>query len=531
MEPTRVFDLLSYQSDNYPCEKALCRKVNGEWKSYSIKEIIDIVNRLSAGLRKLGVGSGDKVAIVSGNRPEWNFADFAVQQLGAVSVPMYPTISTEDYKYIIGDAGVKVAFAENEDLYGKIKSAAEGFDFVGIYTFEKVAGASHWTEAEEAGRDADPAELEPLKAAVKAEDLLTLIYTSGTTGRPKGVMLTHDNIISNVTAVKEQLGMAAGEGRVLSFLPLSHIFERTGVYAYLYGGASIYYAESTEKIGDNLREIKPLAFDAVPRLLEKVYDKIIAKGYELTGIKKTLFFWAVNLGLRYEPNKNMGILYDLQLKLANKLIFNKWREALGGNIQSIISGASALQPRLARIFWAAGIPVREAYGLTETSPGITVTPAEPENVRIGTVGMAIKDVEIKIAEDGEILCKGPNIMKGYYNKPEMTAEAIDADGWFHTGDIGLILEGKYLKITDRKKSLFKTSGGKYIAPQVMENRFKESPFIEQIMVLGNNRKFPVRSSSPISIIWPAGASAMSFPATAPKSGLPGPKCSMFCPKK
>lgn len=490
MELKRAFDFLYYQQQQYPKTDALAAKVNGQWVKYSTQDVIDIANRLSLGLLKLGIGKDDKVAIISPNRPEWNFADFGIQQIGAVSVPMYPTITVEDYRYIFNDAGVKVVFVSDRALYEKVKKATEGMDIHSVYSFDKLPDVAHWTELEAMGKSEDLDRLESYKNAVKETDLLTLIYTSGTTGRPKGVMLSHKNVVSNTLAVSKNFThVPNGTSKALSFLPLCHIYERTGSYVYIYKGTSIYYAESMDTIAANLQEVKPDTFNTVPRLLEKVYDKIVSKGLELTGAKRKLFFWALDLGLKYDPAKNMGVAYNMQLALARKLIFSKWQAALGGNIKSIQSGAAALQPRLARVFWAAGIPVCEGYGLTETSPVISSTPAIPSEVRIGCVGKVIDGVQVKIAEDGEILCKGDNVMMGYYKQPELTAEVLK-DGWFHTGDVGELVEGKYLRITDRKKEMFKTSGGKYIAPQAMENKFKESLLIEQIMVVGEGRNFP-----------------------------------------
>lgn len=490
MELKRAFDFLYYQQQKYPKTDALAGKENGQWVKYSTQDVIDIANRISIGLLKLGIKQDDKVAIISPNRPEWNLADFGIQQIGAVSVPMYPTITVEDYRYIFNDAGVKVVFVSDKSLYDKVKQATEGMDIYAIYTFDKIPGIAHWTELEAMGKNEDVSQLDSHKAAVKETDLLTLIYTSGTTGRPKGVMLTHKNVVSNTLAVNKTFThVPDGTSKALSFLPLCHIYERTGSYVYIYKGTSIYYAENMDTIAANLQEVQPDTFNTVPRLLEKVYDKIVSKGLELTGTKRKLFFWALDLGLKYDPAKDMGFTYNMQLSIARKLIFSKWQAALGGNIKSIQSGAAALQPRLARVFWAAGIPICEGYGLTETSPVISSTPAIASEVRIGCVGKMIDGVQVRIAEDGEILCKGDNVMLGYYNQPEMTAEVIK-DGWFHTGDVGEIVEGKYLKITDRKKEMFKTSGGKYIAPQVMENKFKESLLIEQIIVVGEGRNFP-----------------------------------------
>ncbi len=489
---TRCFDFLHYQLQTYPNAKAFNYKVDGQWKSWSSQDAVDIVNRISLGLVKLGIKKDDKVAIVSTNRPEWNFIDFGIQQIGAISVPVYPTITIPEFNFIFDHSETMIIFVETEDLYKKVVEATKSLSNVrAIFTFNKMTFAKHWTEVEELGRKENVASLDAHRAAVKPEDLLTLIYTSGTTGRPKGVMLTHSNIVSNALAVRRAVPQLTDrDTRTLSFLPLCHIFERTALHFFTYIGASIFYAENMEKIAENIRETKPNVFTTVPRLLEKVYDKIYAKGAALTGAKKKLFFWALDLGLKYEPHLDMGFIYNLKLSIARKLIFSKWQEALGGQLKMIITGASALQPRLGRVFWAAGIPILEAYGLTETSPGISANRAEPHNTRIGTVGQILEGVTVKIAEDGEILCKGPNIMLGYYKDKEQTDQVIDKEGWFHTGDIGEFVDGKFLKITDRKKEMFKTSGGKYIAPQLMENKFKESFLIEQIMVTGENQKFP-----------------------------------------
>ena len=453
---------------------------------------MDIINDVALGLIEIGIKPNDKVAIISSNRPEWNFIDFAIQIIGAVSVPMYPTITVEDYAFIFKDSEVKIIFAENEDLLNKSREAAKGNDNIQeIFTFDQVSGAKFWTDVIDLGVGKDASVLEELKLNVKPDDLLTLIYTSGTTGRPKGVMLTHKNIISNIKALVRGKFFDLLDGdKALSFLPLCHIYERTDIYLYMYYGVSIYYAESMETIADNIKEVRPTMFATVPRLLEKVFDKIIAKGNELTGLKRSLFFGAVEFGLKYDPMVKLGLLDQIKLGFYRKLIFSKWKEALGGNIRLITSGSAALQPRLSRVFWAAGIPISEGYGLTETSPVISVSQVSPPDFRIGCVGTLLDCLELKIAEDGEICVKGDSIMPGYYNNPEATAEAIDAEGWFHTGDIGMMVEGKYLKITDRKKEIFKTSGGKYVAPQLVENKLKESIFIEQCMVVGEGQKFP-----------------------------------------
>ncbi|RZK43275.1 MAG: long-chain fatty acid--CoA ligase [Hymenobacter sp.] len=491
MDIRRSFDILTKQIASFPQPDALAAKINGQYEPLSSQQVQDQANLVSLGLLKLGLKKDDKVAIISMNRPEWLLADFGIAQIGATSVPMYPSITVEDYRYIFTDAGVRAVFVADKHLFAKVKEATAELDIPAenVFTFDKVAGARHFGELLDLGRQGRPADLEPLKAAVQPDDLLTLIYTSGTTGQPKGVMLSHENLLSNCRNSAAYVPVGTTD-KALSFLPLCHIFERMVAYLYMNHGVSIYYAESMETIADNLREVQPSIFTTVPRLLEKIYDKIVAKGHEQTGIKHKLFFWALDLGLKFDPQKNQGLVYNTELALANKLIFNKWREALGGKLRCIVSGGGALQPRLARVFWAAQIRVMEGYGLTETSPVIAVNGYEPENNAIGTVGPLIDNMEVKIAEDGEILTRSASVMKGYYNKPELTAKEIDADGWFHTGDIGEFVQGRFLKITDRKKEMFKTSGGKYIAPQVIENKLKEDPLVEQIMVVGADRKFP-----------------------------------------
>lgn len=485
MKPSRLFDLIPYQIATYDKEIALSKKENGEWKSFSSRDLKEIVDNLSLAFLKVGLKKDEKVAIISENCPEWNFIDFALQQIGAISVPVYPTITSSDFEYIFDHAEVKMIFVGDQTIFAKAKEVC-GERL--IYSFAQIDGAIYWEDFLAIGVNESIAELELLKEQVQPDDLLTIIYTSGTTGRPKGVMLSHSNVLSNVISIASIMTPPKGSSRVLSFLPLCHIYERTGSFCFMYLGFSIYYAESLETIGENMKEVKPHAFNTVPRLLEKVYDKIVAKGYELSGIKKQLFFWALNLGLEYDPGGKMGSWYDFQLKMANKLIFSKWREALGGEVLQINSGASALQPRLARVFWAAGIKVCEGYGLTETSPVVSASICTTEEMRIGWVGKIVNDVKVLIAEDGEILVKGPNVMQGYYREPGMSAEVLQ-NGWFHTGDIGE-LDGEFLKITDRKKEMFKTSGGKYIAPQLMENKFKESTLIDQLMVVGENRNYP-----------------------------------------
>jgi long-chain acyl-CoA synthetase len=489
MAITRVFDLLPYNLEKFPKADMLAFKESGAWSKYETRQVVDIINNVSYGLLSLGIKKDDKVAIMSPNRPEWNFCDFGIMQIGATQVPMYPTLADADIEYILKDAGVKLIFVSDKDICTKINSvkAKTGRDLE-IYSYDKIAGVKNWSEIVDAGKANQQPDLDAYRASVQPDDLLTLIYTSGTTGTPKGVMLTHANLLSNVLASSPLYPKEIT--RALSFLPMSHIFERMVIYMYIYLGISIYYAQSMDTIVADMVDVKPHCFTTVPRLLEKVYDKIVAKGNELTGAKKAIFNWALKLGLRYELAGANGWWYETQLKIARKLVFSKWKEALGGDIIAIVSGGAALQPRLARVFWAADIKVLEGYGLTETSPVIAVNAPQPGETKFGSVGPVLKGVTLKIAEDGELLVKGPNVMKGYYNRPEATAEAIDADGFFHTGDIGVLLDGKYLCITDRKKEIFKTAGGKYIAPQTLENKYKESPLIEQIIVIGENERFP-----------------------------------------
>ena len=490
-ENFRLFDLLSQLKQIMPLkEDALAAKENGTWRKYSTQEYIDTVDYLSYAFIDLGINAGDKIGLISNNRPEWNFVDHACLQTGGINAPLYPTISDHDLKFVVTDAQVQYFFVSNQEMYHKVKLACEGSSVKEIFTFSKVEGARSIQDLLTIGKNNPQAKkLEEIKASIKPGDLATIIYTSGTTGNPKGVMLSHHNFIANIIGT-EKLCPFQKEWRALSFLPLNHVYERMLSYLYLSQGMSIYYAESMDTIAANLKEVHPQIFVTVPRLLEKVYEKIVATGTQLSGIKKALFFWALNLGLRYEQHRANGWWYEFQLSIANKLIFNKWREALGGNIVAIASGGSALQPRLARVFHAAKIKVLEGYGLTETSPVVAVNTYNDEDIKIGTVGPIISNVQVKIAEDGEICVKGPNVMMGYYNHPDLTKEAIDADGWFHTGDIGIIEDGKFLKITDRKKEIFKTSGGKYVTPQFIENKLKESRFIEQAMVIGENEKFP-----------------------------------------
>ena len=497
MNTKRLFDAVAHQLENFPKNDMLAAKENGKWKTYSTQQVADTVNKLSAGLVSLGVKandftpeSSDKIAIISNNRPEWVFTDLAVQQVGGILVPVYPTTNPNELAFILNDAAVKFIFVSSEDLLLKVQSIIDKVPSIqGIYTFDTIAGAKHWTEVTALATDVLLEEVEAIKQSVPAEQLATIIYTSGTTGTPKGVMLSHSNIYTNVQFSKKSFPFNdAPESKVLSFLPLNHIFEKTCTYIYLYSGISIYYAESLETIGDNLKEIKPNGFTTVPRLLEKVFEKIMAKGSELTGTKRKLFFWAVDLAEKYDNRVSGGAWYNFQLAIANKLIFSKWREALGGNISFIITGGAACQVKLLRIFNAAGVPVYEGYGPTENSPVICVNRQEKGGTKFGTVGPPIEGIQVKLAEDGEIMVTGPCVMKGYYKRPDLTAETMK-DEWLLTGDIGVWDEGKFLKITDRKKELFKTSGGKYVAPQPIENKLKESPFVEQVMVVGSERKF------------------------------------------
>lgn len=484
----RLFEVPDHQLKNYPNANMFVTKTAGIWVPISTSDFIDRTMIVARGLISMGVQAGDRIAVASSNRLEWNILDIAVQKTGAILVPLYPNISESDYRFILNDCSAKICLVSNQELADKISNIrAEVPTLEHLFSFDKLSSVPHWSYIEEQKTHSEEDQVRERMRNVKNEDLVTIIYTSGTTGNPKGVMLSHQNLLSNVAACIEPIP-ADNHSRVLTFLPICHVYERMLHYLYMYLGCSIYFAESMDTIGENIKEVKPDVFSAVPRLIEKVFDKILAKGDELTGIKRGLFFWALNLAEHYD-NVQSTTGYKIKLAIARKLIFSKWQEALGGNVKAIASGSAALQPRLARIFLAANIPILEGYGLTETSPVVTVNNFVT-GIRIGTVGALIEGVQAKIAEDGEILVKGPNVMMGYYNQPESTNEVIDAEGWFHTGDIGEFQEGKYLKITDRKKEIFKTSGGKYIVPQAMENRFKESRFIEQIMVIGEGEKFP-----------------------------------------
>ena len=495
---TRLFEFPYYQLEKYNLTDALVTKYNGEWIKTSTKEYIEKANALSRGLLRLGINKNDKIAIISStNRTEWHITDIGALQTGAQTVPMYPTISSQDYEYILNHSESTYCFVSDQEVYDKLISVKNNIpNLKEIFSYNTIDGCKNWKEVLELGADESNQDVvEDRKNNVATTDLATIIYTSGTTGKPKGVMLTHQNIVSDVLMSAPRVPLRPGDTKALSFLPICHIFERMLTYLYQYYGISIYFAESIEKISDNLKEVHPHVMSVVPRLLEKVYDKIYAKGADLTGIKKKLFFWALDLGMNYKPYKENGFLYEFKLKIARKLIFSKWQEALGGELELLVTGSAALQPRLTKVFTAAGIPVMEGYGLTETSPVISVNDMRNNGFKVGTVGKVLDGVEVKIAEDGEILCKGPNVMLGYYKDEDQTNEVLK-NGYFHTGDIGEIDNEGFLKITDRKKEMFKTSGGKYIAPQMLENHFKQSRFIEQIMVIGDGEKMPAAFIQP-----------------------------------
>ncbi len=497
IQPKRLFDFLTYQQEKYSKPDMFAGKINGEWKPISTDEVVKTVNRLAAGLLKMGIGGNDmtvekqdKVVLISRNRPEWLMLDLACQQTGAVLCPIYPTTNVNELEFIFNDAEAKIAFVSGEEISGKVNAIKDKVPSLGpVYSFDEMPGLKCWTAIMADVTDQDLAFAEEIKSKITEDDCATIIYTSGTTGTPKGVMLSHKNIVSNISNSVKSFPFDSGvKGRTLSFLPLNHIFEKLVSYIFILSGHSIYFAESMETVGENLKEVKPSVFCTVPRLLEKVYEKIMARGAEQTGIKKQLFYWAVDLANKYDNLKSPGIFYDIQLSIANKLVFTKWRQALGNNISYIITGGAACQVRLLRIFNAAKIPLYEGYGPTENSPVISVNRRGKAGTKFGTVGPVIDGQEVKLMDDGEICVKGPSVMMGYYKRPDLTAETV-IDGWLHTGDIGVFEDGKYLKITDRKKELFKTSGGKYVAPQPIENKMKESNFIEQIMIIGAEEKF------------------------------------------
>lgn len=533
MAYSRVFDLIYHQQETRPKKDALACKVNGQWKTYSTEDVIRIAGQVSKALLNLGLEPGDRVALVATNRPEWNFLDIGMMQIGIVNVPVYPTISAREYSYIFQDAGVKYAFIYGQDhvggrahpsVYERIQEIkAEVPSLKEVFALDPLPGLTQLSELLQPVEEHEKRMIFDRMDAVRDTDMATIIYTSGTTGNPKGVMLSHRNLVSNVEAVSQVIPIRQGE-RALSFLPLCHSFERTVSNCYLANGVSIYYAESVETLGENLREVHPQFFSTVPRLLEKVYEKIMATGMQLTGAKRKLFFWAVEVGSRYELHRDQGLVYRLQLGIARKLIFSKWQAALGGDIKAVVTGAAAIQPRLATLFTAAGIDVLEGYGLTETSPVITCNRMELEHRQIGTVGIPIPGVEVKLdPQTNEILARGPNIMMGYYKLPQATAEVIDADGWFHTGDQGEWVDGKFIKITDRIKELFKTSGGKYVAPQALENKFKESSLIEQMATIGNDRRFVSALIVPSFLALEVWAKQQNIPVSSREALLAHPK--------
>jgi long-chain acyl-CoA synthetase len=494
---TRLFDFPYYQLETYDLKDAFTSKASGQWEVTTTQQYIDQANQISRGLIKLGVKPNDKIAVISStNRTEWNILDIGVLQIGAQNVPIYPTISKEDYEYVLNHSEAIYCFVSDDEVLQKINKIKDKTSLKEVYTFDEIPGEKNWNEILTHGKDDSSQNLvEERKNNVKETDLATLIYTSGTTGKPKGVMLSHKNVVSNVLSAVKRVPLDYGNSKALSFLPICHIFERIILYLYQYCGVSIYFAESIEKLSENAQEIKPQVMTAVPRLYEKIYDKIILKGEALTGIKKALFFWAVNLGLRYEPNGANGWWYEKQLGLARKLIFSKWQVALGGELKLMVSGSAALQPRLVRVFTAAGMPIMEGYGLTETSPVVSVGDQRNKGFKVGTVGKVIDGVEVKIAETGEILVKGPNVMLGYYKDPEKTASVIK-EGYFYTGDKGEIDAEGFLKITGRTKEMFKTSGGKYVVPTLLEGELKQSLFIEQVMVVGEGEKMPAAILQP-----------------------------------
>ncbi len=495
---TRLFDCIDTALRDFPMDDMFAAKEEGIWRKYSTKEVKSIVDTLAAGLIHLGISANDmtiegrdKIAVMSSNRPEWLLLDLAVQKVGAILVPLYPTLSPGELEFVLNDSATKLVFVGDRELFDKVQSIRNVLPTVqAVFTFNDIQPSLHWKEITHKPNELDFKKLEEVSSKINYEDLATIIYTSGTTGVPKGVMLSHKNILSNVLNCSSVFQDFINKNeRALSFLPLNHIFERMVSYIYLFNGVSIYYAESIDKIGENLKEVKPSVFTTVPRLLEKVYERIMGKGQELSGIKKSLFFWSVGIADKFDVSKNQGPWYHTKLNIANKLVLSKWKEGLGGQLKAIIVGSAACQVKLLRVFTAARIAIMEGYGLTETSPVLSVNRYSAKDRRFGTVGPIIQGVDIKIAEDGEICAKGDNIMMGYYKRPDLTAEVIDRDGYFHTGDIGTMVENRFLKITDRKKEIFKTSGGKYVAPQPIENKMKEHKYIEQMMVVGADKKF------------------------------------------
>lgn len=498
MEVTRTFDLIDLGCRVCPREVMFGGKQGSGWVTYSTEAVRELTDLFSCGMMSLGYTRGDHIATISPNKAEWNIVDHGLAQAGMIHVPVYPTIGHEEYMYILDHSEAKAVFVGNKQIYNKISPVVSKIPAIkALYSFDRVNGLMTVDDIIEEGRknrERFMGELAAIRDSVKPSDMVTIIYTSGTTGNPKGVMLSHENLVTNAIATSTAHEFGLGY-RALSFLPLCHVYERMMNYHFQYKGTSIYYLENMGIIAETMREIRPHIANTVPRLLEKIYDNIINKGKNLPWLKKQIFFWAVNLGLRFRLKGNTRF-YRFRLGIARKLVFNKWKEALGGELRVLVSGGAALQSRLERIFWAAGIPVLQGYGLTETSPVIAVNPLRIPDIKFETVGPILDGVQVKIADDGEILCKGPNIMMGYYKEPGMTSEVIDSEGWFHTGDIGRIEDGRFLRITDRKKEMFKLSAGKYISPQVIENRLKESFFIEQAMVIGENEKFASALISP-----------------------------------
>ena len=488
---TRLFDFIYYQEQHYAQEKCYTFKKLGKWSSISTKEFIDAANTVSRALLSLGIHKSDKIAVISANnRPEWHALDIGVLQIGAQNIPLYPTLSEKDYQYILNHSDALYCFVSNKELLEKVNAVKENTKLKGVFTFDEIDENTDWNTFLEFGKSLEnQPKVDALKDGASENDLATIIYTSGTTGTPKGVMLSHKNIVQNTLVSAKALDLIGNNYRVISYLPISHIFERFASYYYQYMGFEVYFAESIDKLGDNLKEIKPHFMPVVPRLLEKVFDKIVAKGNELTGVKKGLFFWALKLGENYKPYHRNSIWYYLKLSIARKLIFSKWKEALGGQLKFMVSGSAPLQEKLINVFTAAGMPIYEGYGMTETSPGVSINDVRNGGLKVGTVGKLLQGVEVKIAKDGEILVKGSNIMMGYYKNEELTKETIK-NGYLHTGDIGTLNKEGFLKITDRKKEMFKTSGGKYIAPAVLENDLKQSRFIEQVMIIGESQKMP-----------------------------------------
>ncbi|TLX76086.1 long-chain fatty acid--CoA ligase [Labilibacter sediminis] len=496
----RTFDILKHLKKSNPSNNILSAKRNGEWINFSVYEYHENAKNFAIGLLSMGFRKGDKIATISNNRPEWNFVDMGMAMIGVIHVPVYPTISDDEFLHIFQHSEAKMVIVSDSSLHDKVKPLIDNIPTVEhLFTFNKVDGAKNWNIICQYGMDHKVSydrEYKKIKKSITQNDLASIIYTSGTTGLPKGVMLSHGNFLSNVEGVWDLFELNSNT-RALSFLPLCHVFERMVNYLFQAKGVNIYYAESLGTLATDMAAIKANVFVTVPRVIERIYDRIVSKGEDLNGIKKAIFFWAMRLGERYNKDNNNCLFYKWKLSLARKLVFSKWQQTFGGHLSFVISGGAALQPRLSRLFFAADIPLMEGYGLTETSPVIAVNHLKtPGNVLIGTVGPVIKNVEVKIDEDGEILSKGPNTMKGYFKEPDLTSEVIDEDGWFHTGDIGQLIEGKFLKITDRKKEMFKTSSGKYIAPQVIENLLKESIFIEQAMVVGESEKFASALISP-----------------------------------